>query len=463
LVGEIETWLVSYLSELATRVAPRVLAVKYPVASDVLPLWRDAFAKAGLRLQLVWATRNANDNVASLRTFGNDTGRAEWRYLLRMRNLTQDLPPDVLLLPYEGWTRNAGAQMQALADFVGLPPPDEASLRDLFDPSINHSGEAAEPLELNPLTQEVSSLISGRLGLASDLFGPDLAELRALSSKIAAASSWRMAQEAPAIRRKEGSPTVPFAEQELRSKCKQLAAKNAQLAAENAELADQAAETRWEAEEFQSRCKQLARDNARLAAEHQRRADEAELRLAQTTKEFQATNQQLAQDNARLAAEHADARLLAEEHQRRAVDAEDRLTAERKKLSAAERKSAEAERRSAEAEAERKRAEAAAERKRAEAEAERKKLAAAERKNAEAERKRAEAEAERLDKLRRAEWKRMKAEPEYRLGRLIMEAYGRPLAKGLRLPAALLALRADNRRRRAAKEAFPPSGEGKRK
>lgn len=195
---ETERRLRDHLDKAAADCESPVLAVKFPLASAYLPIWRDACAVIGLPLDLVWATRNAQDTLASfVKAYDFTPAIIENRYLLRSLHLMEDLPLDAFLLPYEGWTSEPEAQIRALADFVGLPLTDEAAALDgLFDPLINHGG-ASEPFALDPLTRAVDTTVSGRRGRAADLFGPDLVILRALAGRINAAIAKGRSAAAP--------------------------------------------------------------------------------------------------------------------------------------------------------------------------------------------------------------------------------------------------------------------------
>jgi hypothetical protein len=183
---ETEVWLAEHLDGLAGECEQPALAVKFPLASVYLPIWYDAAARIELPLSVVWATRNSRDTIASLiRAYDFEPRMARIRYLQRLSSLMEDLRPDALLLPYEGWADDPGTQIRTLADFAGLPLEDEAAaLDDLFDPSINHGGEAAPSVELDPLSRRVDEMITGRLGRVGERIPSDPQPLRTLSHHI---------------------------------------------------------------------------------------------------------------------------------------------------------------------------------------------------------------------------------------------------------------------------------------
>ena len=142
-------WLTQYLQRLFEHQGPR-LAIKDPRTSLLLPAWREAAARLGVQLQLVICVRQPRDVCWSLvwrdgPSVGMSWRRAQRLWLEHYRAVLlqgRDLPARVAV--YEAWLEPglAAAQLQHLADFLGIQPTAsqlQAAL-ERVKPEFNHGG-----------------------------------------------------------------------------------------------------------------------------------------------------------------------------------------------------------------------------------------------------------------------------------------------------------------------------------
>ena len=166
-----EGWLAEHLA-CVHEAAETAYAVKFPLASLFLPIWRDAAARAGVPLRLVWATRRAEAVVASFGlAYGTTPGLAAAHHAQRTFYLLQDAPGDTLLLPYEGWRTAPAEQLCALAEAAGLPPPEAGDPpHDVYRPEDDRSGgDEAARVDVPPALEAADDALAERLGTLGEV------------------------------------------------------------------------------------------------------------------------------------------------------------------------------------------------------------------------------------------------------------------------------------------------------
>lgn len=144
-----QDWLTAYLGEIFAHQGPR-LAIKDPRTSLLLPAWRTAAGRLGIRLKLVICLRNPRDVCWSLvwrdgLSVGMGWRRAQRLWLEHYRAVLVDgrgLPAQVAV--YDHWLEPtlAEPQLLALAQFLGLKPTAEQRRAALarVKPEFNHGG-----------------------------------------------------------------------------------------------------------------------------------------------------------------------------------------------------------------------------------------------------------------------------------------------------------------------------------
>lgn len=202
---ETVTWIENYLRVSKEKSGPHGFAVKFPLASLFLPLWKEGAERAGVKLRMIWATRDARQTIRSLIRSDNATIVQSSRvWAQRNYYVLRDAPPDTLLLPYEGWRTDVEGQMVVLAQATGVTDSNIlARAKQQFLAPLDHTTDDAETLA--PTAAEVASRIDsaivGKSGQLDEIIDADLRdelssllwqilpELQKMSAKMQGAKS----------------------------------------------------------------------------------------------------------------------------------------------------------------------------------------------------------------------------------------------------------------------------------
>ena len=160
-------WLTNHLEELFTYKIDRI-GVKDPRSSLLMPAWKEAANRLGLKLKVVICIREPRDVCWSLvwrdgPSVGMTWSRAQRLWMRHYKEIINNLGEiPTLVVRYDCWFRHDEAikQIQALEKFVGCintPKAGQEALR-LIRPDFNHAGKINLPEVDKSLKRLYSSL-----------------------------------------------------------------------------------------------------------------------------------------------------------------------------------------------------------------------------------------------------------------------------------------------------------------
>ena len=431
-LGRAAAELGAYIEE---RVAETPLwGFKDPRTAFLLPLYRRVFNSRRIVPSYVLCVRDPAHVVASLTTnYGHDADLAQLFWFSKNLAALRETGLNCFVLHYDRLLADPLDLAERLSRFVhdGADPPevDRDGVRRTVRPALDRS--IVDPAEItNPFVRELYEGLRRCDGQSFDRQA--LSELvRRLGKVEAAFAPWPRAAAQRTTR--------------LRRNLRQAEARARSVERDCAALAGEDIASRRELERH---CWDLLDENARLVAEWveaQSLAEDYQRRALAATEQAQTHEAALAKLERQLARQRRsgeeELRALKEKHEREQAQAHEAALAKLERQLARQRHSGEEELRTLKEKHERLARRHARQQRRSEQEqtALRQRIAEHEAAATREEGRPALAE------IRAIERDRARSELPHRLGELVLDTYRRPLARGWRLPAALLRLRAERR------------------